>query len=130
MSTFTAKEAGRGGNGGVGQIGQSGGNGGGNSSSSACNGGKGGAGGSGGGGGGGAGGISIGILWIDTPPTLDGTLVPDAPTYKGFTVSGSAAAGGRPGTGGAAVLASQPSLAGKTGTDNGKLGVSYAIAKL
>jgi uncharacterized membrane protein YgcG len=130
---LTAKMAGNGGPGGSGEPGQAGGFPGSPSSSSGsgvsagCAGGAGGAGAGGNGGQGGPGGSSLGIGYVGTPPTVDGSVVPQATSRAGIML-GSAGMGGAGGSGGAAASSST----GTAGGDGpaGQTGIAAAIQVL
>jgi hypothetical protein len=76
---------------------------------------------------GGPGGLSLGIGYLGTAPTIDGTSVSQATTQTGIT-TGTAGIGGTMGVGGppAAVGLGQPGADGTAGTD----GISRAVQSL
>jgi hypothetical protein len=118
-----------GGDGGKGQNGQQGGARALGGGTDGCNGGAGGTGGSGGGGGGGAGGTSVGIGYLSTAPTIDGTSVSDSSTAVGKIAAGTGGTGGKLGTKGAAGASAVAGLQGDDGT-GGQAGIGGAVKKL
>jgi hypothetical protein len=124
---LTAGAGGNGGAGGSAEAGQAGGspgNGSGAGSGTGCSGGAGGAGAGGNGGQGGPGGLSLGIGYVGTPPTIDGSVVAQASTHSGITI-GAAGAGGAAGLRGASATSST-GPAGALGA-SGQPGVATAV---
>lgn len=127
--TLVAHNAGNGGPGGDGETGQAGSLTGGNGIQGGCPGGAGGSGSGGNGAQGGAGGMSLGIGFVGTAPTVEGSPVTSGPSLSGVVV-GVAGTGGGPGGGGlpAATSVGQPQPG--TGGSPGSPGVAQAVLGL
>jgi hypothetical protein len=124
--TFKTAAGGAGGGGSSGETAQAGANGGSGSTNGAtqlgCLGGSGGDGSGGNGGNGGAGGSSIGLLFWDTFPMIDGTAAKTNASSTGFTIG----AGGAPGAAGGAGATVFPGNPGNAGFAGAK-GLTYAM---